>query len=150
MTFTLQLELGDLLHQQLIDEIKIGCQAAMANRFASVVHNNFGGFGGEDRPFPWQSLSRGYADEFHGGSRLATLELTGALRESIQIDDTSYEAAKVWTDNEYAFDQQNGNSETRLPARPFFPMVGDSFAPYTESECIAAAQAELERILNRN
>ena len=147
MTITLQLDTDRMIDESLFDAIKVNCQAAMANRFASIVHNNFG-FGGEDRPTPWPSLSSKYAKEFHGGNRVPTLQLTGELQSSIQIDDTKYEAASVWTDNEYASEHQYGSEI--LPARPFFPMIGDSLTPYSERECVDAAQGELNRILTAN
>jgi phage gpG-like protein len=127
------------------EKAKVPCQAAMANRFASIVHHNFG-FGGEDRPFPWPALNAHYADVFHGGQRIPTEILSGDMQASVQIDETNADAAKVWTDCEYAGEQQWGTQSVR--ARPFFPMYKDgSVTPYALDEVIRAAQNEAERIL---
>ncbi len=132
----------------IFNEIKFGCQSAMANRLATIIHHNFG-FSGEDRPERWPALSADYAREFHDGNRIPTLQLKGDLQQSIEIDE-SLEKAVVFTDNPYAESQQYGDETKNLPARPFFPLAGDELTAYSEAQCIAAAEAELERILNKN
>ena len=148
MIITLNIQYDEGVTQALMDEVRLGCQAAMAYRFASIVNQNFG-FSGEDRPEDWKPLSYQYAKEFHDGNRIPTLQLTGDLQQSIQIEDNNPEAATVWTDCPYAVKHQYGDESTNLPARPFFPIVGDSLTAYAEAECVAAAQNELERILAR-
>jgi phage gpG-like protein len=126
------------------DEVKIACQNAMAFRFGDIATNNFG-LSGEDRPTEWPDLSPVYASVYHDGNRIPTLELSGDLKSSIRID-PQLDAATVFTDNSYAAKQQWGDSLTKLPARPFFPIYSDgSFTPYTEAECLKACSDELER-----
>ena len=130
----------------IVSDLKQKVQSAGAFRFAEISFNNFG-FSGEDRPEVWPILSASYAKEFHGGQRIPTLQLTGALQESISIESTP-EMAVVFSDNEYALDHQEGNESTNLPARPFFPIVGEQITPYAEAQCLDAAQAELDRSLS--
>jgi len=129
----------------IVSDLKQKIQGAAAFRFADIAFNNFG-FSGEDRPEVWPILSASYAKEFHDGQRIPTLQLTGALQESISIESTP-EMAVVYSDSEYALDQQEGNESTNLPARPFFPIVGEQITPYAEAQCLDAAQAELDRSL---
>ena len=129
--------------------VKVPCQAAMANTFATVVHHNFGE-DGEDRPSEWPQLRKGYADRFHGGDRTPKLILSGELQRSIEIDETSGDAASVSTANPYADLMQNGGLNEEgfpIPARPFFPIVGNDVTPYTAQKCVDACVAELERSL---
>ena len=134
--------------QAKFEEVRVPIQAAMANRFASIVHNNFGQEG-EDRPTQWPMLSRNYANAFHDGSRIPTETLSGDLQSSIQIDETNPDAAVVWTDCPYAAEQQNGSAH--VPARPFFPIIGvgsgASLTPYTLDQVMRAAENEAERLL---
>jgi len=126
--------------------VKIPCQAAMANTFAVIVHHNFGQ-DGEDRPEQWPILSKKYANQFHGGSRIPTEVLTGSLQSSIEIDETSQDAASVFTNNEYAVSQQFGDTSINLPARPFFPIINGEVTSYTTAKCLDACKAEMERSL---
>ena len=149
MTFDVEISVSDFPEiQDTFDAVKVMCQAAMANRFATIVDRNFG-FSGEARPETWPILSYDYAKKFHDGQRIPTLQLTDALRQSIQIDDNSHDAAVVWTDCPYAADHQFGNPEKNLPARPFFPMDSAGFiTPYAEAECLEACANELNRQLS--
>lgn len=130
------------------DEVRI--QNAMAIPVADICYNNFG-YDGQDRPHAWQPLSPSYAHEFHAGDQTPTLELTGALKSSIRISASNGEYASVYTDNEYASMHQWG-IPGKLHSRPFFPLVGDEsnseLTPFAQSEAIAAASAELGRILS--
>lgn len=125
-------------------------QNAMAIPIADICHNNFG-YSGQDRPKEWPPLSRGYAEEFHDGEQTPTLQLSGNLQGSISIDPSNGDYSRVYTDNEYAEEQQWG-IPGRLHARPFFPLVGDANAseltPFAVSEATSAAVAEVERILS--
>ena len=132
---------------RLEDEIPVKLQSAAAFRFADIAVNNFG-FDGEARPKVWKSLSKPYADEFHGGARTPTLILSGDMQESIRIEN-ELEKSVVVCDSPYAEDHQEGVPSRNLPARPFFPMTEDGEATeYAQVECLAAAGMELERILN--
>jgi hypothetical protein len=150
MTFNLQLESENILPDGLLDEIRTGCQSAMATAFKITAQNNLG-TEGEDRSFPWKDLSnspRGKKYQKQVGRSIATLYETGALSESIKVDESMQpESASVVCESEYGFDQQNGNPETMLPARPFFPMLGDEVTPYTTEKCLEAARDRLETIL---
>jgi len=150
MTFTLQLESENILSDGLLDEIRIGCQSAMATAFKITAQNNLG-TEGEDRPFPWKDLSnspRGKKYQKQVGRSIATLYETGALSESIHVDESAQpEMASVVCESEYGYDQQFGNADTNLPARPFFPMVNDEVTEYTSAKCLEAAQDRLETIL---
>lgn len=125
-------------------------QNAMAIPLADIIFNNFG-YGGQDRPVEWPVLSRGYAHEFHGGDETPTLQLSGALQDSVKIEPSNGEYARVFTDNEYAEAHQWG-VPGKLHARPFFPLFGDAnfseLTPFAESEVVSAANLEVERILS--
>ncbi len=126
-------------------------QNAMAFPLADIVYNNFG-YSGQDRPVAWPALSGKYAKEYHMGDITPTLQLTGALQSSIQIEQSNGEYTRVFTDNEYAAMHQWG-IPGQLHARPFFPLYGDEnyseLTPFAESEVVGAAQMEVERILSR-
>lgn len=130
------------------DEARI--QNAMAIPIADICFNNFG-YEGQDRPQPWHALSPNYAKEFHDGDQTPTLELSGDLKASIQIQPSNGEYARVFTDNDYALSHQWG-IEGKLYARPFFPLIGDEnsseLTPFAEAEAIAAATVEVERIIS--
>jgi phage gpG-like protein len=133
-----------------LDEIRIGCQSAMATAFKITAQNNLGE-SGEDRPFPWKYLSnspRGLKYQKQVGRSIATLYETGALHDSIVVDESNQpESASVVCESEYGYAHQYGDSDTYLPARAFFPMVNDEVTPYTEAKCLEAAQDRLETIL---
>jgi phage gpG-like protein len=129
--------------------VKVSCQAAMANAFATVVNHNFGQ-DGEDRPTAWPALGKSYAIDYHDGDRTPTLQLYGNLQASIDIEEGNPEYASVFTNNPYADLQQfGGESEQgfRIPARPFFPIVGNEITPYTTQKCVDACEVELTRSL---
>jgi phage gpG-like protein len=150
MTFTLQLESADLLPDSLLEEIKAGCQLAMATAFKITAQNNLGEEG-EDRPTVWRDLSnspRGKKYQKMVGRSIATLYETGALHDSIAVDESMQpEACAVVCNSEYGYDHQFGDASRGLPSRPFFPMIGDELTPYTEAKCIEAAQDRLATIL---
>ena len=146
MRFSVKLdESNPLISEALLREVKQTWQAAAANRFATIVHRNFGQTG-EDRPTQWPSLSKDYANEFHGGSRIPTLFLTGELQQSVQIQDTNIEYSEVFTENEYAEAHQWG--EGNLPARPFFPMNEEGeLTTYSEWEVLRAGQEAVDKLV---
>jgi phage gpG-like protein len=150
MKFELNIDTSSIEGQvnELFEKARGPMQAAMANRYASIVHNNFG-TSGEDRPFPWPSLGGAYAFKYHGGDRTPRLILTGELQASIQIYEGNDYAA-VWTDNDHADLMQWGSEADdrfNVPARPFFPLYENgTLTPYAESECIMAAQNALNRV----
>ena len=137
-------ELVRIANEQL-PPVKIPCQAAMAWRFAEITHHNFGN-DGEDRPALWPALTAKYAREFHQGVQTPKLILTGELQDSIKIDASHAEAATVFTQNEYATMHQFGDGP--VPARPFFPIVGSDFTPYTTAQCLESCATELQRRLS--
>lgn len=151
MTLTLDID-QSAFEKSVLDcfaSVKVPCQAAMANTFATVVHHNFGD-DGEDRPSEWQPLRKGYAERYHGGDRTPKLILSGDLQRSIEIDEAGEEAATVSTSNPYAILMQEGGQNEEgfnIPARPFFPIVGGEATPYTAQKCLDACGAQLERSL---
>lgn len=150
MTFTLQLESAEILSDSLLEEIKVGCQSAMAAAFKVTAQNNLG-FEGEDRPLPWPDLSnseRGRKYQKQVGRSVATLYETGALHDSIHVDESAQpEAASVVCGSEYGADHQFGDESRGLPARPFFPMLDGEVTEYTSAKCLEAAQDRLATIL---
>lgn len=124
--------------------VKPEAQAAMAFRLATVVDHNFGDEG-EDRPLMWPDLEPGYARDFHDGDRTPRLILDGNLRASIQVDEFSFGAARVFTMNPYAAEHQFGTPQ--LPARPFFPVLNHELTEYSKAECIEAATDAARRAL---
>lgn len=130
------------------DEVRV--QNAMAIPLADIVWNNFG-YSGQDRPVSWPAISKGYAEEFHSGDITPTLVLSGALQGVTKIDPSNGEYARVYNDSEYASLHQWG-VPGKLHARPFFPLYGDEnnsvLTPFAEAEVVAAATAEIERILS--
>jgi len=147
MNFTAQIDGNFEIPNELLDSAISAVETAMAYRFLSITDHNFG-FGGEDRPTPWPALSSKYAKEFHDGNRIPKLIFSGDLQRSIQIKESSGDGAEVYTDNEYATEHQCGVPEINLPARPFFPIVGNSLTPYAEMQCLDAANNALVRTLN--
>lgn len=137
-----------MVPDDVLDAAIANVETAMAYRFYTITDRNLGSGGGEDRPTPWPALSANYAREFHGGNRIPALILSGELQRSIQVQESSGDGAAVYTDNEYAADHQFGVPEHKLPARPFFPIVGDSLTAYSEAQVLDAANNELQRTLN--
>lgn len=148
MNCSLKLDINSIVPQSEIEGLKIAAQDAMAVEFYGIVVNNFGEGGGENRPEEWPDLNPLYATLKHGGDRTPTLVLTEDLISSIDQNLGQAEGASVFTDNHYALDHQFGNPETNLPARPFFPVVGNEneaqLTEYAEQKCIAAAQKAID------
>lgn len=140
---------GDL-HYLFTDGDMMRIQNAMTIPLADIVFNNFG-YSGQDRPVQWPPLGGKYALEFHAGDITPTLQLSGALQESIKIEPSNGEYARVYTDNDYAELHQWG-VPGKLHARPFFPLYGDEnmseLTPFSELEVMNAANAEVERIIS--
>jgi len=149
MKITLEVDTTNpLISQELQNAIKMGVQNAMANRFATVVDNNFGD-SGEDRPGVWPILTKRYADEYKGTDRTPNLQLMGDLQSSIEIDEMNPDESSVFTNNPYAMDHQMGVAKRNLPARPFFPISEDGVVTdYTTEQCLRAAEIEINRILS--
>jgi len=149
MKITLEVDTTNpLISQELQNAIKMGVQNAMANRFATVVDNNFGD-SGEDRPGVWPILTKRYADEYKGTDRTPNLQLMGDLQSSIEIDEMNPDESSVFTNNPYAMDHQMGVAERNLPARPFFPISEDGVVTdYTTEQCLRAAEIEINRVLS--
>lgn len=116
-------------------------QMAMTWRLYEIIQNNFGE-AGEDRPEEWVALSPAYAARV--GRPHATLDVTGRLRYSIQVDGSGDDGGRVWIDPgavPYALVHQFGGGNN-IPARPYFPIREDgTFTPYTQAEMTEAAEA---------
>lgn len=129
---------------KLIKGAKHQVEAAMAARYHEIVLANFGE-SGVDRPIDWPPLGNVYAKLM--GRTFATLYVTGALFDSVEIDPQS---AKVSVRNTgavpYALVHQFGGRNT--PPRPYFPMTPDGTAlPWTVQEVQQAAADALARAL---
>ncbi len=149
MTFELTSNLPDFergIFETFDDAMHVRVQDAMANRFATLVHENFGA-GGTSRPTEWMPLTSRYALSHHDGDRTPTLQLSGDLQNSIQIFEGSPDHSAVFTDNEYAALHQWGDASTNLPARPFFPMTREGLSEYAVEQVTEAAITEFERAL---
>jgi phage gpG-like protein len=151
MTLTLQVDSLEGFGESLrawAEGLRIPVQEAMANRLQDITQGNFGDGDGIDRPFPWQKLSRGYADKAHGGDTTPTEVLLGDLHDSIQVDASNPEFSRVFSDLDYAPIQQWGGGDWNIPARPFFPLIGDEtsavLTPYAEAEVRQAAMEAIE------
>jgi phage gpG-like protein len=137
--------LDELLTDEL-RELKQAAQAAMAEKFFEITRENFGD-NGVDRPIEWPALGFKYA--MRVGREHATLFLTGELEASIQIDSSNPDFAEVFTENEYAAAHQLGTQQ--LPARPFFPIVGDmqlesaQLTNFAQEEVLKAAQQAIDK-----
>lgn len=133
--------------------VKVPCQAAMATTVYNTIMDNFDGGQLQDRPIEWQPLREGYALFKHGGDRTPRLQDTGDLKRSIQGDDSNPDVATVFCDSPYgSFHQKGGESEFGgkiydIPARPFFPIVGDELTPLTTQRCLDTCTETLETIL---
>lgn len=150
--FTINVNESDLamLEQDLTAELekhRVPVQMAMTYRLYDIIMNNFGE-AGEDRPFDWIALTPAYAKKV--GRPHATLEVSGRLRYSIQVDGALPEGGRVWVtdaDVPYATVHQWGGGNN-IPARPYFPVdAAGNVTEYTTNEVIEAGRQEMERLL---
>ncbi len=83
------------------------------------------------------------------------LRKSGALWQSISISALSNESVTVGSDRVYAAIQQLGSRKTSgrgsgIPARPFFPFIGQSqMTPIAKQKIRAVAMAKLRAITSR-
>lgn len=139
-----------------IESIRPEVEAAMAVRYAEIVHSNFGEFG-FDRPLAWAPLSAAYAKKV--GRAHATLRVTSALESAVKVNTGGADGASVSISNSdvpYATIHQFGSAVGvigrigghTMPARPYFPMDDQGNAtPVTENEVRIAAVEAVERLL---
>ena len=135
--------------------LRVPVQDAMATMLRTITLYNFGPTG-VARPTDWADLSVGYAATHHGGNRTPTLELTGALKVSIETELGNPDHSTVFTTNDYAAIHQWGLDNEqgfKMSARPFFPIEGseDNFVltPYAENEIRLAAEQAISEYLAR-
>ena len=156
MNCRLSIDLNGIIPQDLMDDVKIHTQDAMANEFYEITMANFGPGEGENRPEEWPDLKQGYANEAHDGDVTPTLILSGDLQESITPLLGELESASVYTDSPYANHQWGFQTEFHgkvidIPARPYFPIVGDEnesvLTDYAAQKCLEAAQRAVDRKL---
>lgn len=138
LSLRLNTTLSDLKHQ---------LQRAMAKRLLWCVHQNFGGAERfVTKPYP--PLSEKYAERV--GRSFATLYVTGALKNSVQIFEQGEEVS-VGLDGSVPYDlvHQYGGGNN-IPARPYFPLdENDDVLPEVQDLVMEAAQEELERMLSQ-
>jgi len=70
---------------------------------------------------------------------------TSALFRSLLAKDPTGDSVEVGTDREYGLFHQFGTKH--LPARPFFPVVGDSLTPAAEKAVRSAIEGQINAIL---
>jgi len=132
--------------KDLLEKAIREAQMAMTYRLYDIVQNNFGE-AGEDRPEEWVALSPAYARRV--GRPHATLEVSGKLRYSIQVDGEGPEGGRVWVDPDavpYALAHQFGSGN--IPARPYFPMdENGQLTEYSQTSVLEAGRAALEEAL---
>jgi phage gpG-like protein len=138
-----------LLHRRLTGFGKRRMLQAMGLRFREITRQNFG-MAGIDRPTPWAPYARNYPKWGKRKGGPATLIRTGRLMQEIYINSNSSEYVEVGSDKVYAAAQQFGRAAARLPARPYFPIVGTGtsyrLTPYSERELGRVAVREVQRI----
>lgn len=127
----------------------------MARKFYEITLSNIG-VSGEDRPAAWPPLSKNYIRYLKRksfGTPLIPTELRkGTLRSSITIQ-TNHNSTTVYSNNPYIAAQQYGDAKRNLPARPFFPVMGEhglyaELTPNAEAKILAAAIMEMGKILD--
>jgi hypothetical protein len=134
------------------ESIRHPVQSAMAIALLDVTLENFGDYS-IHRTTEWQPLRRGYADKFHDGDTTPTEILTGALKESYQVDLFNPDASRVFSDCPYAADQHNGVPASgpfsvSIPPRPVLPISeGDELDVYAEALIRGAAEAAIAELL---
>lgn len=125
-----QLEQGfnEAINEILNDpELLTAIHEAIASRVHSIVLQNFGQ-SGIDRPSAWSPLSARYAKRVKRS--YATLELTGELKRSVRSESSPSEAV-IWQDDSVPYGAAHQFGSDKLPARPYFPIIGDSVSAYT-------------------
>lgn len=111
---------GNVSHK--LDSLKQHVQGAMADAYHGVVMANFGTVG-FDRPWQWPRLSSRYSKRV--GRKVSTLFVTGALKASVQKDNSNPQAATVSMGGVIALSHHYGAPSINLPARRVFPMKAD-------------------------
>lgn len=152
MDFEVTVTSNETISDELLNELKIAGQDAMAIAFSDITLQNFGDTG-IARPTDWKALSEEYALEYHEGDQTPRLILNGDLRASIDVELGNPEYAACYTGNPYAVAQQFGDPEKHLPARPFMPIIGseDNFelTDFAKDACIEAAERAMLEMLNQ-
>ena len=149
-----QLDSFEAITNAAVDRARPDVLAAMRDRFYDIVTENFG-VAGPDRPWAWHELSPKYAAKV--GRTYATLEVTGALRDSLMKGGTEGDTTTVSMSDSsvpYATAHHEGapagnRGHPGLPARRVFPIfeTGDVM-PWTFNEVLEAARAALGRELS--
>lgn len=134
---------------QVLEEVRLKGQLAMADAYYGIVMANFGS-AGFDRPWAWPPLSPAYAKRV--GRTFATLYVTGALKDTVQKDISNPEVYMVSMGNTatvpYALAHHYGVAENNLPARRVFPMFyDDSMTDKTADLVEKAARAAVREAL---
>lgn len=122
---------------------------AMGKAFFDISRANLG-VSGVDRPTPWPALSERYKRQLQrnspGSPLIPTLLRSGSLLNSIRIQSDST-SCKVYSNSPYAASQQYGYKGRNLPARPYFPIVGDELTVFANGKVLAAANSEMLKIV---
>ena len=119
----------------------------IAKTLVDITRSNFGP-GGLKRPSPWPPYSRSYGKRHPGPPTLVrTGVLMGSIRGTATPQNATITAEGV---RNYAAAHQFGVPHLRLPARPYFPVIG-SGASYevtgeARREVQAAVDAEMRKI----
>lgn len=115
---------------------------AMGTTFMSITQGNFNQVGASYRPTPWAAKKDGSP---------ATLKKSGLLAQSFHLEVTD-SFAKVSNPTVYAATHQFGRDwgrGSRIPARPFFPVLNGKLTPQAERLILSAGRRALERELGK-
>lgn len=93
---------------------------SVGREFIQEAQSNFGGKSSVFKDGIWPPLSKQYAKKV--GHTSSTLEKTGALRNSIRMDNPLLNYITVYTKNPYAATHMLGSSKLNVPKRNFFPV----------------------------
>lgn len=113
--------------------------SAVGSEIKTCTLENFGQTG-TNRPIDWQTpLSKSYQRKLKkmGIDRdYPTLELTGALKESVSVSSVGDDSVTVTARNDKASWHQDG--EGNNPPRPFFPVFNGEMTDYCQSRISTA------------
>lgn len=92
------------------------------------------------RPAPWPDKQDG------SPSNLQSKHST--MKKSFRVE-AGEKKVTVYTDRLYAAVHQFGSKDGTMPARPFFPFLGDTMVPSAHARIEAIAQKRLDTLLKR-
>ena len=118
-----------------------GCRRLLigaGNEFLRQIKSNFGQSGGKYKETSWPPLSKAYAKKV--GSSTATLKRSGALQNSIQMNQPRKSYVEIYTKSPYAAAHLFGSKKQGIPKRNFMPI---QFYQPTYSRLLMSAEKDL-------